>query len=174
MTTRATLLAFLALTACGDAADAPEAVAPETATVAPDAAPATAAPERVYTGTLQDGDDTLVSGEFLDPYEVIAREGQWIRAQVLSGDFDPYLMVLSPTGDQTEVDDSAAGNTSMTKAVLEATEAGKWTIVVTSFAPGETGDYELTFDVLDTRPDDADEGQQVMEPEPPAEPPTDV
>ncbi|WP_412067625.1 hypothetical protein [Rubrivirga sp. IMCC43871] len=163
MTTRAALLAFLALTACGDASDSPGAVDPETATIAPEAPPAS--PEKIYTGTLEEGDDTLVSGEFLDSYEVMARRGQWIRAQVLSGDFDPYFLVLSPTGEQTDIDDSAAGNTSMTKAILEATEAGEWTIVVTSFRPGETGDYELTYEVSDTRPEDADEGQQVIEPD---------
>ncbi len=162
MTTRATLLALLALTACGDASDAPAAAATDTAAVAEEAPPAS--PEKVYTGTLEAGDDTLESGEYLDSYEVIAREGQWIRAQILSGDFDPYFLVLSPTGEQTDIDDSTTGNTSMTKAILEATEAGEWTIVVTSYAPGESGDYELTYEVSDTRPADADEGQQVTDP----------
>ena len=153
------LPALLALGACGDApsgtVDAPSDVTPVQA-----AAPAD---PTVYTGTLAEDDETLESGEYLDSYEVVVREGQWLRVEVVSADIDPYLLILSPTGEQTDVDDSAAGNTSMTKAVVEAEESGEWTVVVTSYEVGETGDYEVTLEVLDTRPDDAHEGRQVTE-----------
>lgn len=130
------------------------------------AAEAEASPA-IYRGTLEAGDETLASGEYLESYEVLAREGQWIRAEVLSGDFDPYLIVLSPTNVQTDVDDSAAGNTSMTRAVVQADEAGEWRVVVTTFEPGESGDFELTLEALDEEPDDADTGTQVgLEDEP--------
>lgn len=162
MIRRAPLLvlpALVALAACGDApsgtVDAPSDVTPIEATAAAD--------PTVYTGTLADGDETLESGEYLDSYEVVARTGQWLRVEVVSGDIDPYLLILSPTGEQTDVDDSAAGNTSMTKAVVEATESGKWTVVITSYEVGETGDYEVTIEVLDSRPDDAHEGRQVTD-----------
>lgn len=112
-------------------------------------------------GTLAEGDETLQSGEYMDAYEVMVREGQWLRAEVLSGDFDPYFIILDPTGDQTDVDDSSKGNRSMTKAITQASEGGEWRIVVTSYEPGESGDYTLTYEVLDERPEDADEGQQV-------------
>lgn len=178
MTTRAPLLALLAfalaLSACGDSADAPEAPATladdPTAAVAPDDPPA---PE-VHNSSLNQGDDTLESGEYLETYEVVAREGQWIRAQVVSGDFDPYLLVLSPTGVQTDIDDSAAGNTTMTKAVVEATEGGEWKIVVTIYAVGESGAYEISLEVLDEKPDDVDEGQQATPPATDDEPTVDV
>lgn len=148
-------LAFT-LTACGSDADT-------TAESADSLAPvAELAPTLEETsGTLIEGDDTLESGEFMDSFNVLAREGQWIKAEVVSGDFDPYIMVISPTGVQTDVDDSALLNTSMTKAVLEATEGGEWTVIVTSYEPGESGSYDLSYGALNDRPDDAEEGTQV-------------
>ncbi|MEM0961985.1 MAG: hypothetical protein AAGK21_05505 [Bacteroidota bacterium] len=140
-----------ALVGCGDSSDA----GGNTATA--DGPP----PPEERSGTLEDGDDTLQSGEYMDTFEVTAREGQWIRTELISGEFDPYLIIYSPTGEQTDVDDSSLGNTSMTKSIVEVTESGEWTILVTSFEPGESGAYDLTFEVLDERPGDADEGTQV-------------
>lgn len=153
------LASLLVLAACGDSADT------DTADVAALADAAPVSTVQTVNGSLAAGDDTLVSGEFMDSYEVVAREGQWIWAEVVSTDFDPYFLILSPTGVQTDIDDSSLGNTSMTKAVVQATESGAWTIVVTSYEPGEAGAYELTYDVVDERPDDADEGQQVTAPD---------
>lgn len=168
MFSRTILLAALSATliACGGDADAPDAVAADGIGEAADPV----APMLDETsGTLVEGDETLQSGEYMDSYNVLAREGQWIRAEVVSGDFDPYIMVISPTGIQTDVDDSAENNTSMTKAILEANEGGEWTVIVTSYEPGESGAYDLSYGALDERPEDADEGVQVgLEDEPEA------
>lgn len=149
------LLAAFAVTACGDATDTPAPIGGDAI-----AAEEVAAPE-IHNSSLNAGDDTLESGEYLESYDIVVREGQWLRVEVVSGDFDPYLLILSPTGEQTDVDDSAAGNTSMTKAVVQATEGGEWQVVVTSYAVGESGAYELSMQVMDERPDDAQEGQQI-------------
>ncbi|MEO0558801.1 MAG: hypothetical protein AAF170_11530 [Bacteroidota bacterium] len=145
-------LSLLLMVGCSDSSDS----AIDAATGLPVADPPTE-----VQGSLADGDETLQSGEYMDAYEVMVREGQWLRAEVLSGDFDPYFIILDPTGDQTDVDDSSAGNRSMTKSITQAEEGGEWRVVVTSYEPGESGDYTLTYEVLDERPEDADEGQQV-------------
>jgi len=146
------ILTLLLVAGCSDASsDATAENVPDTPTVEP---------PTEEQGTLAEGDETLQSGEYMDSYEVLVREGQWLRAEVLSGDFDPYFIILDPTGDQTDVDDSSQGNRSMTKAITQASEGGEWRIVVTSYEPGESGDYTLTYEVLDERPEDADEGQQ--------------
>ncbi|MEM1053891.1 MAG: hypothetical protein AAGI52_00070 [Bacteroidota bacterium] len=110
-------------------------------------------------GELVEGDQTLESGEYVDYYGVIARKGQWIRAVLRSDDFDPYVIVFAPSGRQTDVDDSEEGNLTMTKAIVETREVGKWSIAVTTYEPGESGCYTLTYEVLDERPPDADEGR---------------
>lgn len=151
------LLVVLALVACSNDPEAPD---------APDGVAAVEddGPEEV-TGQLISGDETLPTGEFYDIHEITARQGQWLRIELISSDFDPYLIVRSPTGTQTDVDDSQTGNTSATKAIVEATESGAWQVGVTTYEPGESGNYSLTYEVLDTRPSDADEGRQATQEE---------
>lgn len=148
------LFAVVFLTACGDASDDAPPPAPDGSaeTAVDDAGPEVTR----HSGTLEEGDETLQSGEYLEQFEVVARSGQWIRAEVVSGDFDPYFLILSPSGDQTDVDDSTEGNRSMTEAVVTVQEGGEWTVVVTSYEPGETGDFDLTIEVWDEQPPGAE------------------
>ena len=149
----------LPLAACFDSASGDPA--------APEASVPTVTEE---SGTLTGGDATLQSGEYVDTYSVLAREGQWLRIELLSADFDPYLIVRSPTGIQTDVDDSQKDNRSLSKSIVWASESGEWTIAVTSYEPGEAGNYSLTYEVLDEKPADASEGRQIQ----PEEPATDA
>ena len=98
------------------------------------------------------GDMTLQSGEYYDEFSVSAAEGQWIEVEVSAEGFDPYLIVRSPSGSQSDMDDSEAGNTTSTRSVLRADEGGSWDIIVTSYAPGGTGTYSVTYSVADARP----------------------
>lgn len=117
------------------------------------------------SGALEPGDLTInESGEYYDRYEIIAREGQWIWTELISTEFDPYIILRPPVGDQIDVDDSQLGNFSLAKNIVQATTSGTWLIDVTSAATGEQGAYELRYKVTDVRPDDADEGQQVEAP----------
>ena len=111
------------------------------------------------TGALEDDDLQLTSGELYDGFEVQAREGQWIRVAVVADGFDPYLIVRSPTEQQSEVDDSDEGDTRRTELAVRATESGRWTALVTSFAPGSTGTYSVTIEVTDEAPAGLDDGR---------------
>lgn len=103
-------------------------------------------------GALEDGDLQLASGEFFDAFDVRAREGQWIRVEVVAEGFDPYLILRSPTEEQSEVDDSDEADTTRTEMAVRAGESGRWEVLVTSFAPGATGSYRLTTEVTDAPP----------------------
>lgn len=106
-------------------------------------------------GVLERGDLTLQSGEYFDAFAVTASGGQWITVEVTARDFDPYLIIRSPSGEQSDIDDSEHGNTTTTRSILRASEAGQWDILVTSYAPGESGAYSVTYEVSDERPADA-------------------
>ncbi|MEL6615608.1 MAG: hypothetical protein AAFQ43_07710 [Bacteroidota bacterium] len=115
------------------------------------------------SGALGPGDQTLQeTGEYYDRFEVVASEGQWIWTELISSEFDPYLILRPPTGEQIDVDDSQEGNTSLAKNIVQAGESGRWLIDVTTFAAGEQGAYELRYKVVDERPADADEGRQIQ------------
>jgi hypothetical protein len=94
------------------------------------------------TGSLAAGDSRLNSGEFTDSYTFIGQRGQRVSIDAVSDEFDTYLMLTPPTGDQLDNDDGPNGLNARIAEVLS--QDGEYTVQVTSFAPGETGRYTLS------------------------------
>jgi hypothetical protein len=99
-----------------------------------------------YSGRLESGDNTLTSGEYVDSYTFEARAGQRIVVDLRSSDFDTWLIVKSPSGDQEDNDDFE-GSTSHSRLEIQAAESGTWQALVTTYEKGETGAYEVVIDV---------------------------
>ncbi len=110
----------------------------------PGGRPATAATGATVTGALAQGDSTIQSGEFADHYTRTFDVGQPIEIRLTSSQFDPYIIVTSPSGRQMDNDD-INGQTRDAGVNLPAAEAGEYRIMVTSYRPGEVGNYNLTF-----------------------------
>jgi len=98
-------------------------------------------------GTLAEGDTRLGSGEFTDRYRFTARRGQRIRAEVTAGKFDTYLMLRRPDGSQDDNDDTQVDGATSTNSRIDTVlaEDGEYVLVVTSYRPGETGEYRLSL-----------------------------
>lgn len=96
-------------------------------------------------GQLGDGDAVLQSGEFVDRHTVTLPAGQAVRLFLTSTAVDPYLIVRSPSGQQSDNDDIDA-STRDAAVVIPSTERGTYTILVTSYQRGESGAYELRFE----------------------------
>lgn len=96
------------------------------------------------SGTLQSGDETLGSGEYIDSYTFEGLPGERVDIELTSSDFDTYLILVTPSYEQIENDD-ADGSTSRSFIQADLTEAGMYRVVVTSYAPGEQGAYRLTM-----------------------------
>lgn len=103
-------------------------------------------------GSLAVGDATLTTGEYQDSYDVTMSEGQWLRVSLDSDAFDPYLVVRFPNAEQSDLDDSTPGDTTSVTMVLRAQQAGTFNIIATSYRPGATGAYRLSYEVTDTEP----------------------
>ena len=99
------------------------------------------------SGRLEAGDGRLASGEFADRYRFTARRGQRIRAEVAGGKFDTYLILRRPDGSQDDNDDSIVDGESSTDSRIDTVlaEDGDYVLIVTSYRPGETGDYRLAL-----------------------------
>ena len=108
----------------------------------------------VEDGVLEVGDLTLGSGEYQDVRSVRVGAGQWLSVRVVAQGFDPYLILRSPADRQSEIDDSVEGDTTSVETVVRSDDSGTWDISVTSYAPGESGSYRLTYEVTDTQPAD--------------------
>ena len=94
-------------------------------------------------GALGPGNETLDSGEYLAFHQVELTVGAPVAIELSSSAFDVYLAVLDPS-DQIvlEVDDSPGYGSDVAEGFAPAV-SGRYTLVVTSYAPGETGDYLL-------------------------------
>lgn len=94
-------------------------------------------------GALRAGDDTLDSGEFVDSYRFTGRRGERVAVELTSSEFDTYLMLVQPDGEQIDNDDATDTTDSRIDTVLPAD--GEYGLRVTSYAPGEVGDYALSI-----------------------------
>jgi hypothetical protein len=100
--------------------------------------------QTVRIGALESGDPVMEDGAHVDEYTVDAAAGQEIVAVVSSVEFDPYVIVTGPTGEQTENDDfGSSREVALVEAI--ASENGTWRVQVTSYAAGQTGAYALAL-----------------------------
>ena len=97
---------------------------------------------RSQDGYLGDGDKTLNSGEYVDNYAFIGHAGQLVIIDMLSSEFDPYLILFLPDKSQEDIDDWE-GSGEQAKLELILLLDGLYRVSATSFEPGETGRYSL-------------------------------
>jgi hypothetical protein len=95
-------------------------------------------------GRLAAGDETLASGEYTDEYAVEGRQGQTLVLDLRATDFDPYLILAMPGGEQLDNDDFESDQTH-SRIATTLPETGMYRVIVTSYAVGETGAYELAI-----------------------------
>jgi hypothetical protein len=98
------------------------------------------------TGSLASGDRTLDSGEYYDTYSLSGTAGDFVVIDLRSSDFDPYLMLVSPSRENFENDDYE-GDAGRSRVAMELPETGDYIVGVTSYKADETGAYELSVDL---------------------------
>jgi len=101
-----------------------------------------------HQGTLEEGDELLEEGEYVDRYTVQARAGQTIIADLRSPDFDTYVILNGP-GESWEENDDWADDTMHSHIEMVAPESGTYFVLVTTFLAGETGEYTLQLAVVE-------------------------
>ncbi|MES1202920.1 MAG: caspase family protein, partial [Pseudomonadota bacterium] len=95
------------------------------------------------SGALANGDTTLRSGEFTDTYHFSGEAGQRVAIGMHTTAFDPYLILVAPSGSQEENDDATQGDTHNSRIETVLGETGQYAIVATSFRSGESGAYSV-------------------------------
>src|SRR5258705_702514 len=99
----------------------------------------------VYRGALASGDAQLSTGEYYDTYEFQGRAGQRAVFDLTTSAFDPYIMVVAPSGEKKENDDFNSSK-SHSRLELALEETGTYRVIVTSYEKGEAGAYELLIE----------------------------
>jgi hypothetical protein len=100
----------------------------------------------VVQGELERGDDVLAEdGSLADYYLYRGARGEQLVVEMVSEDFDAYLLVGTGSGSRFEIiesdDDGAGGTNARLRVTLP--EDGLYTIVANSLSSGETGQYTL-------------------------------
>jgi hypothetical protein len=95
-------------------------------------------------GSLSTDDGRLESGEYRDSYAFEGNAGDAIVIELTSSEFDPYLVLVPPQGEQIDNDD-APGRRDMSRIELTLRASGRYRILATSYAAGKTGSYSLAL-----------------------------
>lgn len=106
------------------------------------AAPISAQEELLFSseGSLGVGDQTESDGSFVDFYQFSVESGDRVAVVVESEEFDSYLTVTFPDGEQERNDDYLDWNAGVE---FLAGDSGVVEIAVTSLFSGETGEYTV-------------------------------
>jgi hypothetical protein len=98
--------------------------------------------DQVLTGALSEADKKYQSGEFYDAYQYTFERGQKASVVLTSLEFDAYLIVVTPSGEQIANDDYE-NQFGLARVDFEVKETGLYTLAVTSYEVGEAGAYAL-------------------------------
>lgn len=96
-------------------------------------------------GALAQSDSRGDGGRFTDTMNVALPAGQALRILVNSTAFDTMLSVRTPSGQSIDNDDITQENRN-SAVEIPFVEGGNYQISVTSYRPGDTGDYVLSFE----------------------------
>ena len=100
-------------------------------------------------GVLTAEHATLASGEHVARYALTVSDGGPFEVVLTASDFDPYLILIAPSGAQYDNDDWQGARTEARVQVTAAqAEVGAWRVTVTTYAAGETGAYQLAHRAL--------------------------
>lgn len=97
---------------------------------------------QTINGSLSSADLTRGNDAYIDKYSLTGRAGDEFVVDLSSSEFDTYLIVTTPNGEEFTNDDYQ-GNTERSRLRLIMEESGTVTLVVTSFSAGELGSYKL-------------------------------
>lgn len=101
--------------------------------------------DQVISGALISSDYISDADAYYDVYSFEANTGDQVIIILESNDFDAYLGVFGVNGELlAQDDDSGGGGNSYVSLAIP--ETGTYTIIATSYGPGELGAYTLTID----------------------------
>jgi hypothetical protein len=106
---------------------------------------------RPARGRLDDADATRADGRRLDGYEFTGRVGESVALELHSDDFDPYLVLLGPTGEVVAENDDAGPDTRSSQVVVELPHPGRYRALVSGYGEA-AGAYELMLREIERRP----------------------
>lgn len=98
-------------------------------------------------GELKTGDLVIIDDKsLLDVYTFDGRKGQTITITVESDDFDSYLMLYDPQGNQYGEGDDISAEDTNSRLIITLPEDGVYEILVNGYDAQSKGTYRLTVE----------------------------
>ncbi len=94
-------------------------------------------------GALSSGDDMLEDGSLYDRYSFLGSSGQPIIIYLESQEFDPYLILLDPTGRRISENDDISRTNRNSRLIITLPSEGTYTVLANSYEAGKVGVYKL-------------------------------
>lgn len=109
---------------------------------------------RSLTGRLDENSQILNDGSYYNIHTFEGIVGQEITIDLVSRDFDAYLMLLGPSGNMTAENDDHGiiPASTASRIIIRLPETGTYQIIVNSSRSGETGHYILSWQSSESAP----------------------
>ncbi|MBF2079823.1 MAG: PPC domain-containing protein [Synechococcales cyanobacterium T60_A2020_003] len=96
-------------------------------------------------GVLEDGDNTIpMDGSLYDDHTFDGNAGTQVTITLESDEFDPYLLVFTPTGELLDQNDDVSEGDLTAQLVLTLPSSGTYTVLANAFDATGRGQYTLT------------------------------
>jgi CHAT domain-containing protein/Tfp pilus assembly protein PilF len=95
-----------------------------------------------FIGTLSTGSPVLEDSSYYETHTFSGTAGETLTFDLLSDEFDAYLILMSPT-EELIAQDNNSGEGTNARIVLTLPSTGTYTLVVISYGSRETGAYQL-------------------------------
>ena len=103
--------------------------------------------KETHRGRLEEGDSAHPQdGSYYDFYTFDTKEGFSIVIEMSSDDFDSYLLLNAPNGEQLAQNDDVSEDDLNARIAITAPTDGTYTVFANSRSDGETGGYTLSIE----------------------------
>ncbi len=100
---------------------------------------------RSARGELTDSDGVRSDDRYVDGFDFEGEAGARIEVSLASDDFDPYLILLAPTGEVLAENDDSGSDDDDSQVAVRLPSNGVYRVLVTSYITGE-GAYRVRLD----------------------------
>jgi hypothetical protein len=97
------------------------------------------------TGALDAGDSTRFDCSYYEAYSLDISADTAVEITLESEDFDPYLVLVSPSGEFVATEDAGEGQSEV-HVEKDLEENGRWLVIANALKTGETGRYRLVLE----------------------------
>ncbi len=102
-------------------------------------------------GALTFGDAVLDDGSLYDRYAFAGRSGEYATIYLESEEFDPYLILLDPSGERISENDDISRTNNDSRLVVRLPTTGTYTVLANSYEANREGYYGIRIDVEGSR-----------------------